>query len=71
MNIIKYFYRTGFFLSIFWFSGYAFSKSFSLEKATIEDINEAFDSGSLNAEKLVSMYLKRIETYDKKGPKIN
>ena len=71
MNIINKFCRAALCLSTFWFSGYAFSKSFSLEKATIEDINEAFDSGALNAEKLVSMYLKRIEAYDKIGPRIN
>lgn len=47
------------------------AKTFSLETATIEDINEAFDSGALTAEKLVSMYLARIDAYNKSGPEIN
>ncbi|MFL6551041.1 MAG: amidase family protein, partial [Povalibacter sp.] len=42
-----------------------------LDTATIADINNAFDAGTLTSEKLVKMYLKRIETYDKKGPAIN
>jgi amidase len=44
---------------------------FVLETATVEDINRAFDKGVLTSEKLVQMYLKRIEAYDKQGPKIN
>jgi amidase len=43
----------------------------SLQTATIDDINKAFDSGALTSEKLVGLYLKRIEAYDKNGPKIN
>lgn len=45
--------------------------SIDLDTATIADINDAFDSGTLTSEKLVRMYLKRIETYDKRGPAIN
>jgi amidase len=44
---------------------------FDLSTATIADINAATDAGALSSEKLVSLYLKRIEAYDKKGPKIN
>lgn len=47
------------------------AKTFDLSTATIADINAAFDSRALTSEKLVSMYLKRIEAYDEKGPKIN
>lgn len=47
------------------------SAEFNLQTATIEDINKAFDVGALNSEKLVGLYLKRIEAYDKAGPKIN
>lgn len=47
------------------------SAEFNLQTATIEDINKAFDSGALNSEKLVGLYLKRIAAYDKNGPKIN
>lgn len=45
--------------------------TFDLETATIADINAAFDAQALTSEKLVSMYLKRIDAYDEKGPKIN
>ena len=44
---------------------------FRLETATVAEINAAFDSGALTSEKLVSLYLARIEAYDKKGPNLN
>jgi amidase len=49
----------------------ASAATFDLTTASVEDINAAFDSGELTAEKLVRLYLKRIEAYDDKGPKIN
>ncbi len=45
--------------------------TFDLSTATIADINAAIDAGALSSEKLVDLYLKRIEAYDKKGPKVN
>lgn len=45
--------------------------TFDLSTATIADIQAAMDSGALTSEKLVGMYLARIEAYDKAGPKIN
>ena len=42
-----------------------------LETATIEDINRAFQSGALTAEKLLTLYLARIEAYEKNGPALN
>ncbi len=47
------------------------SAKFTLEEATIADVHKAFKSGELTAKKLVEMYLKRIEAYDQKGPKLN
>lgn len=44
---------------------------FTLETATIEDINAAFNVGALTSERLVQLYLNRIEAYDKQGPNIN
>ncbi len=44
---------------------------FDLSTATLADIAAATDAGALSSEKLVSLYLKRIEAYDKQGPKIN
>lgn len=43
--------------------------TFSLEEATITDINAAFDAGALTSEKLTQLYLNRIDTYDKAGDK--
>ena len=45
--------------------------TFDLQTATVADINAAMDAGALSSEKLVRLYLNRIEAYDKKGPKIN
>jgi amidase len=41
-----------------------------LEKATILDLQKAYDSG-LSSEKVVAAYLKRIDAYEKSGPKLN
>lgn len=43
----------------------------SLDAVTIADINKAFKAGTLSSEQLVQMYLKRIESFDEQGPKIN
>jgi amidase len=45
--------------------------TFDLSTATIADINAAMDAGALTSEKLVGLYLKRIDAYDRKGPKLN
>lgn len=45
--------------------------TFDLQTATLEDVNKAFDAGALTSEKLVQLYLARIDAYDKKGPNIN
>src|SRR3954467_13816368 len=47
------------------------AETLNLETATIADLDKAFASGKLTSEKLTSIYLKRIEAYDKKGPAIN
>jgi amidase len=47
------------------------SITFDLQTATVADINAAIDAGALSSEKLVRLYLNRIEAYDKKGPKVN
>ena len=47
------------------------SRKFRLEEATIGDVHKAFKSGGLTARDLVEMYLRRIEAYDKRGPKLN
>jgi amidase len=45
--------------------------TFDLSTATVADIQAAMDSGALTSEKLVQLYLARIEAYDQKGPKLN
>ena len=44
---------------------------FDLSKASIADINAAIEAGALSSEKLVTLYLARIEAYDKQGPALN
>lgn len=45
--------------------------TFDLQTATVADIQAAMTAGALTSEKLVTLYLKRIEAYDKAGPNIN
>lgn len=42
-----------------------------LENATIADLQQAFENGTLTAEKLTEIYLARIAAYDQQGPAIN
>jgi Asp-tRNA(Asn)/Glu-tRNA(Gln) amidotransferase A subunit family amidase len=43
----------------------------NLASATIADLQAAFSAGALTSEKLVQLYLARIDAYDQKGPKLN
>jgi amidase len=45
--------------------------AFHLLEATIDDIHAAFKSSQITCRCLVELYLKRIETYDKAGPRLN
>lgn len=45
--------------------------SAGLSAATIADLNQAFEAGTLTAERLIEMYLARIEAYDQRGPALN
>lgn len=45
--------------------------TFRLEEATVDSINDAFDSGELTSEALTQLYLDRINAYDNNGPNIN
>ena len=49
----------------------AHAATFELATASIADIQAAMNKGSLTSEKLVQLYLQRIEAYDQKGPKLN
>ncbi len=46
-------------------------RTFDLLTASVDDIQAAVDAGALTYERLVEMYLKRIEAYDKSGPRLN
>lgn len=49
----------------------ALAGAIPFDQATIADINAAFKGGTLTSEQLVQLCLKRIEAYDKQGPRIN
>ena len=49
----------------------AIATQFRVEETTIGEIQEAMRGGTLNAADLVECYLRRIDTYDQAGPKIN
>jgi Asp-tRNA(Asn)/Glu-tRNA(Gln) amidotransferase A subunit family amidase len=42
-----------------------------LTTATLADLQAGLAAGTLSSEKLVQLYLQRIEAYDKQGPKVN
>jgi Asp-tRNA(Asn)/Glu-tRNA(Gln) amidotransferase A subunit family amidase len=47
------------------------SASFQIVETTIDDIHAAFRSGTLTAQRLVQLYLDRINAYDRGDPTIN
>ncbi len=47
------------------------SHQFDLLTASVADIQAAVGTGALTYERLVELYLSRIEAYDKKGPRLN
>lgn len=53
------------------FPSAALAATFSLQEATIADINAAFDADALTSEQLTQLYLNRIDAYDDSGPNIN
>jgi amidase len=52
-------------------SAVADSRVFTLETASVQSINAAFDAGALTSEKLLDLYLARIAAYEDSGPRIN
>ena len=47
------------------------AKTVDFDALTIADINKAFDTGALTAEKLVQLCLARIQAYDRQGPSLH
>jgi Asp-tRNA(Asn)/Glu-tRNA(Gln) amidotransferase A subunit family amidase len=46
-------------------------RTFDLLTASVSDIQDAVSAGALTYERLVELYLARIEAYDRNGPKLN
>ena len=44
------------------------TRSFDLLTASVADVQSAVASGALTYERLVQLYLNRIDAYDKRGP---
>jgi len=44
---------------------------FELDETTIDDLQKMMQSGKSSSQKIVSMYLSRIDAIDKKGPQLN
>ena len=53
------------------FAPLASAQTVDVTSASIEELNRAFDAGTLTSELLVGLYLARIEAYDEAGPKLN
>jgi len=66
--------RMALLLTVVLLAGAAWAQSgpqVDLADATIADLNVAFNTGTLTAERLTARYLARIAAYDKQGPNIN
>src|SRR3954470_20307282 len=46
-------------------------RALAIEEATIADLQAAYLSGELTTHQVVTVYLARIEAYDKQGPYLN
>src|SRR5262245_8403163 len=47
------------------------ARTLTLDSATIDDLNAAFDAGTLTAERLVQLSLARITAFDRGGPALH
>src|SRR5262245_3400198 len=48
-----------------------FNDNFELNEATIDILQQAMQSGKYTSRSITEMYLKRIQSIDKSGPKLN
>ena len=51
--------------------GHGVAQQIDVTAATLEEVNRAFDQGTLTSERLVEFYLARIEAFDQVGPSLN
>src|SRR5438552_12117123 len=49
----------------------ASAKDIDLDRATIADLNAAFNAGTLTSKKLVQLCIARIQAYDREGPSLH
>ncbi|HCH37218.1 MAG TPA: amidase, partial [Acidobacteria bacterium] len=49
----------------------SWAQSIDVTAATLEQVNQALDEGTLTSERLVELYLERIEAFDQHGPMLN
>ena len=61
----------GLLLLVFFVPAGVQAQAVDVTSATIEELNRAFDAGTLTAEQLVERYLARIAAYDEPGPALN
>ena len=50
---------------------FSWAQSIDVTAATLEQVNQALDEGTLTSERLVELYLERIEAFDQDGPMLN
>jgi amidase len=53
------------------FTSLSARRALDFENATIGDLNDAFNAGTLTSEKLVELCLARIDAYDRRGPALH
>ncbi|MDJ0508721.1 MAG: amidase family protein [Crocosphaera sp.] len=58
-------------VSLSLFPSISSAETLRLTETTITEVNQALDKGAITSEQLVKLYLKRIEAYEDRGPKIN
>src|SRR6266566_9170671 len=49
---------------------YQRSENFELDEATVADLQDRMKQGSLTAERILALYLERIEAIDRNGPSL-
>ena len=70
-NLIKKTFASLSAISINFLPAASLAQTLRLTETTLTEVNQALEQGAVTSEQLVKLYLKRIETYEDQGPKIN
>ncbi|MGK7883913.1 MAG: amidase family protein, partial [Crocosphaera sp.] len=70
-NLIKQTFASLTAISINFLPAASLGQTLRLTETTLTEVNQALEKGAVTSEQLVKLYLKRIETYEDQGPKIN